>query len=81
MHCDQARGRERARQRVPGGRPVSPDADFATEVAALAELLAEVVQLAGQSAIFPGYWEALAEQAMEHHSMRAALLAAREAAS
>lgn len=48
------------------------------EVAALAALLAEVVWLAGRAAIFPGLWEALAEQAMEHESVRAALRAARK---
>jgi hypothetical protein len=36
-------------------------------------LLAEVVQLAGQRAVFPGRWEELAELAMEHPSVRAAL--------
>lgn len=59
--------------RVPGGRPAPPDP--ATEVAALAGLLAEVVQLAGQRAMYPGYWEQIAEQAMEHPSVRAALAA------
>jgi hypothetical protein len=47
-------------------------------VAALAALLAEVVQPAGRAAIFPGVWEALAEQTRQHESVRAALLAARD---
>lgn len=56
---------------APGDRSAPPDP--AAEVAALAELLAEVVQLAGQRAVFPGRWEELAELAMEHPSVRAAL--------
>jgi hypothetical protein len=46
------------------------------EMAALAGLLAQVVQLARTAAIFPSRWEALAEQAMEHPSVCAAVLAA-----
>jgi hypothetical protein len=38
-------------------------------------LLAEVVELAGNPAIFPGRWEQIAEMAMEHESVRAALAA------
>lgn len=65
--------------KVPGGRLAPPDVQrLASEVAALAELLAEVVQLAGRAAIFPGQWEALAEQAMEYESVRASLLAAQK---
>jgi hypothetical protein len=41
-------------------------------------LTAEVVQVAGPAAIFRGEWEALADQAMEHHSVRTALLAAQQ---
>ncbi len=63
---------------TPGGRSTTPDADLATEVAALAALLAEVVQVAGRAAIFPSEWEALADQAREHHSVRTALLAAQQ---
>lgn len=59
----------------PGGRPEPPEADLTREVQALAALLAEVVELAGKHAVFPGRWEHLAELAMEHHSVRAALLA------
>jgi hypothetical protein len=59
---------------APGDRSAPPDG-LATEVAALAGLLAEVVMLAGQSAIFPGRWETVAELAIEHQSVRAALLA------
>jgi hypothetical protein len=59
----------------PGGRPEPPEADLAREVQALAALLAEVVELAGKRAVFPGHWQHLAELAMDHPSVRAALLA------
>ena len=42
----------------------------------LAALLVLVVQLAWSPSLFPGHWEQVAEQAMGHHSVRAALLAA-----
>jgi hypothetical protein len=58
-----------------GDRPAPPDADPVTEVAALAALLAEVVELAGNSAVFPSRWGLIAELALEHDSVRAALLA------
>lgn len=63
--------------RAPGGRS-APTADRAREreVRALAELLAWVVEMAGCTANFPGHWEQIAEQAMEHPSVRAALAAA-----
>jgi hypothetical protein len=64
---------ERTPSEAPGGRSAPPDPDLAAEVAALAELLAEVVHLAGQRAVFPGHSEQIAEQAMEHESVRAAL--------
>ena len=57
----------------PGGRSAPGDVDLATEVAALAALLAEVVELAGNSAVFPSRWELIAELALEHDSVRAAL--------
>lgn len=57
---------------APGGRPASPDADPAL-VRVLAELLAEVVELVGHRAVFPGRWESIAERAMEHSSVRRAL--------
>jgi len=66
---------EQLRSKAPGDRSAPPDADPATEVAALAELLAEVVHLARQRAVFPGRWEHVAELAMERHSVRAALAA------
>jgi len=62
---------------APGGRSAPGDVDLATEVAALAALLAEVVQLAGASALFPSRWAQLAELALEHDSVRAALQAER----
>ena len=39
----------------------------------MAELLAEVVELAGKHAVFPSRWEEIAERAMEHSSVRRAL--------
>lgn len=59
-----------------------PDVELLiTEVATLAGLLAQVVQLATQAVIFPSRWEILAEQAMEHPSVCAAVLAAQWDAS
>jgi len=73
---------ERLPPKAPGGRSAPPDVELLiAEVAALAGLLAQVVELAGSSAIFPGHWEMLAEQAMEHRSVRAAVLAAQGNAS
>jgi hypothetical protein len=43
------------------------------ELAELAGLLAEVVMLAGNSSVFPSRWELIAELALEHDSVRAAL--------
>ena len=60
---------------APGGRSAPGKVDLATEVAALAALLAEAVQLAGTSALFPSRWALLAELALEHDSVRAALRA------
>jgi hypothetical protein len=60
---------------VPGGRSAAGHGDLATEVAALAALLADVVRLAGDSALFPSRWELIAEPALEHDSVRAALRA------
>jgi hypothetical protein len=60
---------------APGGGPAPGGADLAREVAALAALLVDVVQLAGQRAVFPGRWALIAELALEHDSVRAALRA------
>jgi hypothetical protein len=60
---------------APGGRSAPGDADLATEVAALATLLADVVRLTGDSALFPSRWELIAELALEHDSVRTALRA------
>ena len=49
--------------------------DAAKEIEALAALLAEVVKLAGDHAVFPGRWAHIAELAMGHTSVRRALLA------
>ena len=64
---------EPAPSQAPGGRSAPGDIDLATEVAALAALLAEAVQLADTSALFPSRWAQLAELALEHDSVRAAL--------
>lgn len=56
-----------------GPRPVPPE--DVTEVKAPAVLLAEVVLVAGDRAIFPSRWEHLADLALEHDSVRAALRA------
>lgn len=67
---------ERLPPKAPGGRSAPPEIELLiTEVAALAELLAQVVELAGRAAIFPGHWETLAALAMEHAGVRAALAA------
>jgi hypothetical protein len=54
-------------------RSVPPDANLAEELAQLAGLLAEVVILAGNSSVFPSRWQLIAELALEHDSVRAAL--------
>ena len=69
---------ERPPSKAPGGRSAPPD-DLSAEVAQLAALLAEVVMLAKDRAVFPGYWEQIAEQALEHQSVRMALAAERTA--
>jgi hypothetical protein len=64
---------ERFPSDVPGGRSTPPSTDLAMEIQALANLLAEVVTLAAKRAIFPGQWALIAELALEHESVRAAL--------
>lgn len=59
---------------APGGRSVPPD-DLTAEVAALAALLVEVVELAADSAVFPSRLQVVAELALEHDSVRRALAA------
>jgi hypothetical protein len=66
---------ERHPSDAPGGRSAPPDADLAAEVAALADLLAEVVRLAGDRGVFPSRWAQVAEMALEHEGVRAALRA------
>ncbi len=83
MDCNHARGQGRAcllpaPQLAPGGR-VAPRGGLAEEIEALAALLAEVVELAGGRALFPGSWELIAELAMGHESVRRAVLAAETA--
>jgi hypothetical protein len=50
--------------------------DAAQEIESLTALLAEVVQLAEDRAVFPGRWTHIAELAKEHQVVRRALLAA-----
>ena len=50
--------------------------DAAQEIESLAALLAEVVKLAEDRAVFPGRWAHIAELAMEHQVVRRALVAA-----
>jgi hypothetical protein len=63
---------EQPLSQAPGGRSAPPNG-LAAEIAALAELLAETVVLARQSAVYPGQWEHIAELALEHGAVRAAL--------
>lgn len=58
---------------APGSRSVPPDAGLAEELAELAALLADVVVLASDSAVFPSRWALIAELALEHDSVRTAL--------
>jgi hypothetical protein len=55
---------ERRRSAAPRGRSIPAPGDPATEVEALAALLAEVVELAGERAVFPGRWAQVAELAV-----------------
>ncbi len=58
---------------APGGRPVPRPHCPAEEVEALAGLLAEVVELGGNRAMFPGRLTVIAELAQGHDSVRRAL--------
>jgi hypothetical protein len=62
-------------------RSVPAPGDPAAEIEVLAALLAEVVELAGDRAMFPSRWIEVAELAMEHDSVRRALLDLRGTAS
>lgn len=64
---------ERFPSDAPSGRSAPPSTDLAMEIQTLASLLAEVVTLAAKRAIFPGQWALIAELALEHESVRAAL--------
>lgn len=64
---------EQPPSKAPAGRSAPADSDLATEVAALAELLVEVVELAEDRAVFPSRLQVIAELALEHPSVRAAL--------
>jgi hypothetical protein len=56
-----------------GGRGRVPGDDFAGEIEALAALLAEVVELSGNRAMYPGRLDMIAELARGHESVRRAL--------
>jgi hypothetical protein len=60
---------------APGGRSAPPDAGLRVEVAELAALLAQVVVLAADRAVFPSRLQLVAELALEHDSVREALAA------
>jgi hypothetical protein len=60
---------------APDDRSAPPDADLPAEVAELAALLAEVVVLAADRAVFPSRLQVVAELATEHDSVRRALAA------
>ena len=66
---------EPAPSEASGGRSAPGDVGLATKVAALAALLAEVVQLAATARPAASRWAQLAELALEHDSVRAALRA------
>jgi hypothetical protein len=67
---------ERLPSKSLSGRSAPPEVELLiTDEATLAGLLAQVVEMARRAAIFPGHWGTLAEQAMEHQSVRAALAA------
>lgn len=67
---------EQPPSKAPGGRS-APPADMAREkeIRELAGLLGQVVEMSRSSAIFPGHWQEIAELALEHPSVRAALAA------
>jgi hypothetical protein len=65
---------ERRPSAAPRGRSVPAPGDPTTEVEALAALLADVVELAGERAVFPGRWAQVAVLAVGHESVRRALL-------
>jgi len=50
---------------TPGNRSAPSRSDLAAEVAVLAELLADVVELVGTPAIFPGRWAEIAGLALD----------------
>jgi hypothetical protein len=66
---------ERPPSKAPDGRSAPPDAGLPAEVAELAALLAEVVVLAEDRAVFPSRLQLVAELATEHDSVRRALAA------
>jgi hypothetical protein len=66
---------ERPPSKASGGRSAPPDAGLPAKVARLAALLAEVVELAEDRAVFPSRLQVIAELAIEHDSVRRALAA------
>lgn len=69
---------ERLPPEAPGGRSAPPDVELLIAEAAVAVLMAQVIKLAGDNAIFPGHGKTLGERAMEHQSVCTALLAAED---
>jgi len=61
--------------KAPDDRSAPPETNPVTEVAQLAALLAEVVELADDRAVFPSRLQVIAELATEHDSVRRALAA------
>ena len=61
-----------APESAPGGQPV-PSRDSIGEIAALAALLADVVELTRSSAVYPGHLALIAEQARAYESVQRAL--------
>lgn len=57
----------------PGGQPDPHLTDPATEIEALAALLADVVDLTRSSAVWPGDLACIADQAQRFESVRAVL--------
>jgi hypothetical protein len=70
--ADRPPGKLPAPATAPGNRPVPQHDDPNGEIEAL---LAEVVELAGDRAVFPDRWVPIAELAIGHDSVRQALLA------
>jgi hypothetical protein len=58
---------------APGGQPVPSPGPVAAGTEALAALLADVVELTRNSAVYPGHLALIAEQARAYESVQRAL--------